>query len=248
MGKDGFKNEILLIEELNNKKVVDLNQNLQNVIKYIDPKNITPKSTIKAFGKAGINKTDMIIKIENKEYNISIKKGTGNSVHQEKLEEFITFLKEKYDINEKLANDIRFFIWGDETLNGTGQISDRLSSKEFKNKYPEKILNIKNFFHKNKRDLIKRFLIDGAKSESSPDFLYYGTPEKGIIVESNAALDWLSNDENEKRTSPLPVGRLTFQAWNRNINGGNKSEKKRGVIQLKWSSVGSDLKIISKMC
>ena len=37
------------------------------------------------------------------------------------------------------------------------------------------------------------------------------------------------------------VGGLTFQAWNRNINGGDKSENKRGVVQLKWGNIGRDL-------
>ena len=103
---------------------------------------------------------------------------------------------------------------------------------------------MRDFFHIHKRDLIERFVIKGPKSNSSPDFMYYGTPNEGIIVKSEVILDWLSDDKNEKKGSPLPIGRLTFQAWNRNINGGTKSENKRGVIQLKWSSVGKDLLII----
>ena len=43
---------------------------------------------------------------------------------------------------------------------------------------------------------------------------------------------------------PISVGILTFQAWNRNINGGNKSEHKRGQIQLKWGGLKDDIKKI----
>ncbi|MFB0923981.1 MAG: hypothetical protein QMB65_01655, partial [Vicingaceae bacterium] len=43
---------------------------------------------------------------------------------------------------------------------------------------------------------------------------------------------------------PMSIGVLTFQAWNRNINGGNKSEKKRGQIQLKWGGLKEDIKQI----
>ena len=243
MGKDGFENENLILFALNNKKFSELNENLKKMVIELD-NNISQNTLIKSYKKAGINKTDLIIEVNGFDYNVSIKKGTGNSVHQEKVEEFIDFLDEKYSISEELANDIRFFIWGDGTFDGTGNVSDRLSAAEFKSKYPNIVRNLKQFFHIHKRDLIERFVIKGSKSHSTPDFLYYGTPEEGIIVKSEDVLNWLSDDKNEKSSSPIPIGRLTFQAWNRNINGGNKSEKKRGVIQLKWSSVGKDLPII----
>lgn len=243
MGKDGFENENLILDALNNKKFSELNDNLKRMVTELN-EDISPNTIIKAYKKAGINKTDLIIEVNGLDYNISIKKGTGNSVHQEKVEEFIDFLDEKYFISEEIANDIRFFIWGDGTFDGTGAVSNRLSAKQFKSKYPKIVSNLKKFFYLHKRDLIERFVIKGSKSNSSPDFLYYGTPEKGIIVKSDDVLNWLADDKNEKTSSPIPIGRLTFQAWNRNINGGNKSENKRGVIQLKWSSVGQDLLII----
>lgn len=129
-----------------------------------------------------MNKTDLIIEFNSTHYNLSIKKGTGNSIHQEKVEEFISFLKEEYNISDELKNDILCFIWGDGTLDGTGAVFDRINAAQFKRRYPEKIENIKEFFHENKKDLIERFLIKGIKSDSSPDYMYYGTPEEGIIV------------------------------------------------------------------
>lgn len=246
MGKDGFDNETLLMNALANKKYSELNDNLKKTVTYISEKPIDDNEIINAYKIGGVNKTDLVIEFNSTPYNLSIKKGTGNSVHQEKVEDFISFLKEEYNIPDDLKNDILFFIWGDGTLDGTGEVSDRLSAIQFKNKYPDKIENIRKFFHEHKRELIERFLIKGLRSDSSPDYMYYGTPEEGTIVNANDALDWLSDDANEKTGTPLPIGRLTFQAWNRNINGGDKSEKKRGVIQLKWASVGQDLKTISE--
>lgn len=245
MGKDGFDNETELMNALNNKKYYELNDNLKNMVFSMSDMDIRGDTLIKSYKIGGTNKTDLVVEFNNQKYNLSIKKGKGNSIHQEKIEEFILFLENEYDIPNQLKNDLRYFIWGDGTLDGTGKISDRLSASEFKNKYPDKIKRIKNFFHENKKDLIERFLIKGVKSKSSPDYMYYGTPEKGIIVNANDALEWLSDDKNEKTRTPIPIGRLSFQAWNRNINGGDKSEKKRGVIQLKWGTVGADLKIIS---
>lgn len=246
MGKDGFDNETLLMNALANKKYGELNDNLKKTVTYISEKPIDDNEIIKSYKLGGVHKTDLIIEFNSTSYNLSIKKGSGNSIHQEKVEGFVSFLKKEYDISDELKNDILCFIWGDGTLDGTGAIEDRLSAAQFKRKNPEKVANIKKFFHEHKKELIERFLIKGLKSDFSPDYMYYGTPEEGIVVNANDALEWLSDDANEKSGTPLPIGRLTFQAWNRNINGGTKSEKKRGVIQLKWGSVGQDLKTIAE--
>ena len=244
MSKDGFENENLLIENLNNKKFIDLNENLKRFIKYID-KDIKMNDLIFCEKHAGMNKTDLTITVNNKNYNISVKMGTGNSVHQENLNDFINFLKDNYDdLTDDIINAIKLFIWGDGTLDGTGKIEDRVDARTFNKENPELIKIIKDFFYNHKHDLIKRFLIMGLKSEIAPDFIYYGSVDEGICISSDYALKWLCADENEVN-STIPIGRLTFQAWNRNINGGNKSENKRGVIQLKWAQIKNDIVIMN---
>ena len=241
MGQDGFDNEILMLEALNNKKFSELNNNLQQMIIEMTENNVLPNSMIKSYKIGGMDKTDLVVEIDNHRYNISIKKGTGNSVHQEKVEEFIGFLEEELNIDDDIANDIRLFIWGDGTLDGTGEVSDRMSAPQFKKFYPEATNNLRYFFHENKRMLIERFIIKGPKTNSLPDFVYYGTPKDGIIMKSKDILDWLCDDENERTRAAVPVGRLTFQTWNPNISGNPRMEPRRGQIQLKWSSVGDDL-------
>jgi hypothetical protein len=241
MGKEGFDNEMRIIEYLNNRKFSSLNPNWKKFIRELFGKNVKKDSFILCNKKAGIHKSDIIISLNNDQRTVSIKSGTGNSVHQEPIEEFISFLRETYSINNDLADKIRFFIWGDETYDGKGKISFRISALEFSKKYPEIIDELKNFFKKNKKDLIERFVITGSKSKSSPDYVYYGGVEEGFWRKSEEILNWLCDDINESNGA-IPVGKLTFQAWNRNINGGDKSEKKRGFIQLKWGSIGEDLK------
>ena len=242
MSQQGFANEDIIIAYLNNKKFKFLNSNWQKFLKSIF---LNPGNNNKVFcsKKAGQNKSDIIITINKVSKCISVKSGTGNSVHQEPVEEFIQFLKETYKINEELADNIRLFIWGDGTLDGHGKLKDRLSAPEFSKQNPQIIKNIREFFRRNKRDLIERFVITGSKSKSSPDYIYYGNRSSGVWKRTDEGLLWLCEDSNESNGA-IPVGRLTFQAWNRNINGGDKSEKKRGVIQLKWGTVGEDLKSI----
>lgn len=240
MSKEGFDNEEIIREYLNGKKFSNVNSNWQNFIKELFG-NVSNNEIIVCLKKAGQNKSDLMITIGKNSKTMSVKSGTGNSVHQEPIEDFIAFLKETYSIKENLANDLRFFIWGDQTLNGNGSKKNRISAPEFVKKYPEIIQRIKAFFKEHKKDLIERFVITGSKSKSTPDYIYYGNVNQGVWKKTNEVLDYLCDDLNESNGA-IPVGTLTFQAWNRNINGGNKSEHKRGVIQLKWGSVGEDLK------
>jgi hypothetical protein len=243
MSKEGFDNETIIMNELEGFVFKDLNQNLQDFLQFMFNKTLESNDIIHCSKKAGQNKSDIKITSKGKSHTVSIKSGTGNSVHQEPVEGFIMFLKRSYNISNEFANDLRKFIWGDETLDGSGKVDDRISVSKFKKKYPDVVTRIKDFFHSHKDDLIKRFVIEGPKSTSAPEFIYYGNKENGCWEKSENVLNWLANDNNESNGA-VPVGRLTFQAWNRNIKGGNKSEHKRGVIQLKWGSIGEDLDLI----
>lgn len=245
MGREGFDNENSIIEEINKNSFGHLNENLRDFLKFIFDKSIQRNDFLNCIKKAGQNKSDIIINFGKESHSISIKSGTGNSIHQESIEDFIDFLEERYNIKKKFANDLRFFIWGDGTLYGDGSISKRMSAYQIRKEYPDLITRLKIFFYENKKDLIKRFVVDGPKSSNSPEFIYYGNKRLGCWEESNLVLEWLINDNNESNGT-IPVGRLTFQAWNRNINGGNKSESKRGIIQLKWGSIGKDLELIMR--
>ena len=235
--KSGFDNEDLIKNALHNKRFTDLNENLKSLIKQCF---VNYNEIISCEKQAGQNKSDLKITIGSESYTYSIKKGTGNSVHQEPVDKFITFLKTNYSLSDELEKDIRFFIWGDNTFDGKGKLSDRLDAPTLKKLYPELIQRINGFFTPIKKDLIKRFVIDGADCSSfSSDFIYYGDHLEGVCCESKKALNWLASNNCN---GAIPVGRLSFQAWNRNINGGIASEKKRGVIQLKWGNIKEDIK------
>jgi len=238
MSFSGFDNEDRIIEVLNGKTFQTLNENLQQLIKY-SFKNYN--GLIKATKQAGQNKSDLKISIGDESHTYSIKKGTGNSIHQEPIEPFLEFLEE-FGITDNIKDNLRLFIWGDVTLDGSGDVRDRLSAPQFKKQYPQVIESIQNFFDAIREPLIRRFLIEGVKSNSSAEFIYYGTVENGVCCESEKMVKWIANNPSK---GAISIGKLTFQAWNRNINGGNKSEQKRGVIQLKWGSIKDDIKVIA---
>jgi len=238
MSYSGFENENKIREALHNKKISELNSNLQQLIK--DSFSIY-EGVIVCVKEAGQNKSDLKITIGRESHTYSIKKGTGNSIHQEPIEPFLEFLDKNYSISETVKNDLRLFIWGDKTLDGSGLVEDRLSVSQFKKVYLSNIKNIQDFFNSIEKDLIKRFLIEGVASNSSAEYIYYGDIENGTCCKSDKVLNWVLA---HKSNGAISIGKLTFQAWNRNINGGDKSEKKRGVIQLKWGSIKDDIKVI----
>jgi hypothetical protein len=247
MGKNtGFDNEKAIYEALNGKVLKDLNENLKNLIKSIFGR-IDENSVIKCEKIGGQDKTDIKIIIGKESHTLSVKKGSGNSVHQEPVEDFIKYLEEEFEISEDIKNNLRFFIWGDGTLDGKGNINRRMTANEIKKNYPEKIKNIQDFFNKHEKTLLERFLVKGTKSDVKPDYVYYGTPEEGIWCKSDKIIEWMINNKLRNNKS-IHIGRLTFQAWNRNIKGEKEStEKKRGHIQLKWGSIKEDLNKISKI-
>jgi hypothetical protein len=231
----GFENEDKIKLAINNKKFEDLNNNLQEMIKYSFSNY---NGVIKCSKQAGGNKSDLSITIGNETHTYSIKKGTGNSVHQEPVEQFISFLENNYRLDIQVKNDIRLFIWGDGTLDGKGNKKDRVDARTFKNNNLNSINRLIKFFNTIKIDLIKRFVISGAEcSNHSSEYIYYGDDTKGICCLSEKALTWLSNNTCR---GTIPIGRLSFQAWNRAIDG-EKSEHKRGVIQLKWGTIKDDI-------
>lgn len=244
MVNDGFVNETEIVNHLNCKKFKDINDNMKNLIRDIFKNDINLNDEIFCEKKAGQNKSDIIIKINNESHSISVKKGGGNSVHQEPVEEFISFLEKEFNATKDISDDLRFFVWGDNTLDGTGNPKDRMDANELKKAYPEKMSNIIKFFDRNRRNLIDRFLIKGPKSNNNPDFLYHGNLEEGIALPSKIVLNWASDELNRSSRAALPIGHLTFQAWNRNIENKPEEEHRRGDIQLKWGTMKNDFEKI----
>ena len=241
MKNGGFKNEKQLIQALNKKYFSDLNQNLQRLISQSFQNY---QGIIHCSLEAGQNKSDIKIEIENESHTYSIKMGKGNSIHQEPLVKFLTFLEKEHQLPLQTKTYLQQFIWADGTDNGSGEIERRISAKKFKKKNPQAIQNIQSYFDTISASLIKRFLIEGVKSHSSAEFIYYGTVKKGVVCKSQEVLEWVTKHQAK---GVLHIGKLTFQAWNRNLKGKKKSEKKRGVIQLKWGGLKKDIKKIAKI-
>ena len=162
-------------------------------------------------------KTDIVITFNGRNYNVSVKKGTGNSVHQETIGIFENFIDRQLS-NSELIEDFRHFINSFD------------SNKDYFAKYPERQKKIQKFFDINSKTLLIRFLKTGRFNEGHAKYLYHGTFENGKFNTIDNVINKMISTPRTGGAS-LYVGHLTFQKWNTN------NIKKRGSIQLKASTI-----------
>lgn len=227
---NGFINENEFIEYINSNSFQYYNANIKKFILHISG-NSNPTEVI-AKQIAGTNKPDLQISIDSLIYYVSMKMGSGNSVHQESLTTFIDFLRDN-GISEKAITLLKEYHYADGTDNDTGQI--RLSARDFSKHNPEKIKCLNTLFNNNSsftKTLLNRVLFQGVDS-SAPiiDFLYHGTLESGVW----ASVDELNDFKIQIKGSNFCMKFLSYQVWGRNQDFNAKYPERRHVVQFKFS-------------
>lgn len=252
----GFANEIKISQTLDQKTFCNLNDNLKKFILKIcsDHKiEINGNTVIHSYCERKNLKQDIYIKIHEKIFGISVKRGKGNSIHQEKCEDFVRYIEKECNATIDLQNEWRFFIWADGTLDGTGdttkktkdgKILSRFCGKIYSTLYPERQKKLQNFIDGNQEKLIRHFLF-GEQCETQPGnnvhYLYYGDADNGSWASKEELILYLlKKSSNKKRV--LDLCGLGIQVWNVSQKG--TSEKKRGQIQVKYSQLSEDLEKI----
>lgn len=246
-GNNNEKNFVDQINLYNKNKSL----NFKEFIKYIcKNENIEYYEEIKIKAIYETNsklKQDLYIYIDDKKFNISLKMGSGNSVHQEKCEDFIKYIKNEFNATDKICNLWRFFLWADGTLDGKGNqekdedgnIKCRFSSREFKTMYPKERKLLQEFIAQNEKKLIEHFLFEGRHG-SEVDYIYHGTYKCGTWISKQKIIEYNLNNSNINADVGrcLSVGRMSIQSWN--ISKKGNSEHKRGQIQIKYSKMEDD--------
>lgn len=233
---NGFENENQIITKINSISFNNFSEDLKIALLKIN-NGLTPKITFarKIGGRA---KPDLLIKLDHRNFYISLKKGSGNSVHQEKLETFIPFVK-KLGAGIEIINAIRLFIWSDGTIDGTGDIENRRGLKEMSESFPNELKIVQSFFDNQKNTLIHRFLTTGIDdSFEKVTHLMYGDVNNIYVAKIEDVETYLSSNISN---SSISIGKLSFQAWNIVKNGNPNTENRRGQIQLKWGGLKNDI-------
>lgn len=251
----GNSNETEISNYLNGKKVKDLNLTMKEFIKYVcETKKIAfdDNTEIKAeYVKNNKLKQDIYLTIADTKIGVSLKMGSGNSCHQEKIEDFITFIQNNCSASNEICDLWRFFIWADGTTDGSGsmkkgadgKILSRFNAAEFKKRYPNKRRKLQCFLDSNKAVLIERAIFIG-KHDSDVEFVYHGTYKQGRWISKKEVIDFLVKQQPKSNRACLTIGSLTVQAWNVSLSG--KTEHKRGQIQLKYGTMKEDFDNLMK--
>lgn len=146
---NGKQFELNFIRALNNKNYDELNENLKRFISFIfKDSNYDDKITCKKMQL--YQKADVAIKIGTITKYISLKSGSQNSVHVEKIETFIKFLLDN-NINKSIVDNLLMYHYGDDTLIGNGSL--RYSAEELKVKYEKQIYDFNKYinYYENKQ-------------------------------------------------------------------------------------------------
>lgn len=230
----GKQEEINIVNSLNNKKIDQLDENLKEII-FRSFKNYSGKNIVSCKIVEGNIKADIEVELNGVKLTYSLKTGSGNAIHQEPLNNFISYLLTLQNTTREELETIKFFIWTDGTIDGSGEISDRMSKKKFKKKYPEKIETIRKFFFRNKEKILKRILLSGKDLLPTNFLLYKNNKNKFIIKSGYELIEYFSKSE----MGLYGLGPITFQTWNPALRG--QKTKPRDVVQFKWGSLEKDL-------
>lgn len=237
-----------IIRRTNGKRIHELDPEMKRFIISVGLSNemsAVPIGVRKSTGSRSAKKSDLEIVI-NKEVlsRVSVKSGSGNSVHQESIHEFIHFLK-THGARKVELESLLLFHWGDGTLDGSGKISDRLSASKIRGAYPEAIVVIDALFTRLTPEIAHRALA-GTDRANEPGFISYFPDislKDGVHARMKDAIAFHSRIQNSY--DDLKIGNLNFQAYQRCLQGQDTySTKTRNDIQVKWSGLVEDLKAI----
>jgi len=247
---DGVENEKQIVSAFNERQIKVLTAYQQAFIKQLY-KNASDTDVVhaKKVGGQGF-KPDVEIDVEGEKYSISVKKGGGNSVHQEKTELFLHYCVQTLDMTEEERDSLLLFLYGDGTTDGDSLPEERLKDQELVDTYKTEIEIVQRFFDRNKRNLLERFLVYGRLGRErgiKADYIYHGDATDGVWCPLDyEAIDYLAEVPNAP-DAPLAIGPLTIQVWNRNLEGKPEMEQRRHSIQVKWGACKAYIEKINQI-
>lgn len=227
----GFENENNFICALNGKQVKDVPIHLKEQLKELFNCDDNANLICKKYN--GHYKPDVYLKCNDKTIKISIKSGNSISVHEEIFDQFIDFLY-SIGISNRTIKIIKFYHYGDGTINGSG--NELLDLKYLQLKYSIFIKQANYELNEsiNYNKIIDRILFSGRFNKNhSIDYLYYGTNKIGFFVSKEKILEYLLKQKS-MYLNCLHIGPFTYQPASR------KKPKVR-YCQFKWKSLLSDI-------
>ena len=234
----GKNNEYEFVKYLNGKRISELNPMFRDLIDELFP-NQQPNSIIKSCKNHYKEKSDIFIKINGKMKGISIKKGYKNSVHVERISDFIHFLIEN-NIDREIVIEYLKYHYADGSTNGKG--NKRIPVEEYKKDNQSKIDKINKVLNDEKiiKKAINRFVTRGKNTDYFISAIVYGEVND-FIWATKEQIEEIILSKKDVYSSAIHFGALTCQPKNRCLNYNPLYEKDRFCVQIKWYNIFDDI-------
>ena len=234
----GYQNEKDFVELFNNKYYHELDDNSKKFLKKLFNEVIDNDETIKSWKNKNVQKTDIFIKYKNYIKNISLKCGNGNSIHNEKIQEFKNYL-EKLNIPYKIIDKyVSYHYAYKKDESGKTDFSIQLSSEEYKKFYQNELDLFNKTINKTRIivDMIDRFIIRGTNSDYDIDALICGTINDYVWILKHDIYDLILSKRNQEFTSPH-ISCMTIGPKARCLNGNKTNIKDRYLVCIRWNFI-----------
>lgn len=243
---DGFANETEIVNYINSTgSYTLLNDNMKAFISFLFQGHSYTSAPIRARKTARGVKPDIIITINGTSKYVSIKKGSGNSVHQEPLDLFTRFLAAN-NVRAEIIQALKQFHYGDGTDNGTGRT--RISASSWISNHPAATVSINRSFTERSLllNFINRVLFTGNVNPTiAADAIFHGNINRALWASKEEITAYLLTHDSLTNNS-IHFSNLTYQVWNRNLGFNPNTESRRHVMQVKWASLTTDLSAITR--
>ncbi len=233
----GFANEKEIRDALNSKLYDDISPNLKHFLNDMFRGYNLRGKWVHAHTFPQNMKPDFYVTIDGVPEGkyVSVKMGTGNSLHQESLETFVDFLVEN-GVTKEIVDAIKEYHFSDGTINNTGKV--RYDARTYSKMNPDLAIKINNVFNEQKflHKAITRFVFKGNYPNApEAEYIYHGDVRNGVWASKEEIFKYIESTKYNKNC--VSFGPLTYQAWNKNLNFCVSSEHKRLQMQVKWGNL-----------
>lgn len=239
MKNNGISNEKRLVEEINGKTILEVNNNIRSFLKELFG-NIDEEVPFKASLFTRTAKPDIYITYKNRMKFISVKSGKTDAMHLERIKDFILFLRE-LGVSKETQKTILLFHYGDGTLTGEGKV--RKPYEELINEMKNQIKKANEELNSSKiiTEMFYRSAIKGNEYRSNGvDYFYYGNAEYGVYTSKEELLSFILRKKHYSFNT-IHIGPMTIQPYLRDVNHHSKNTFKREFVQVKWHYFLADM-------
>lgn len=240
----GYLKEDEMVEFLNGKTVSSLSDNLHQLLVRLFGV-VDPNEKIKCEYCEQYTKPDFKVTYKGESRYVSMKSGDAETIHSEKVQTLIPFLR-SIGVSKETLKTLLLYQFGDGTTNGTGQ--KRYNNHETYIWLKSRIqaanaeLNTDEMTEK----IFERIVYQGVKDTVKPaDCIYHGNYENGFLA-TKKQISLYIKDKDWSYLENLHVGPLLMRPHARYAGVPIRNENNRIKMDFYWPKLKLDIIYISK--